>query len=221
MYVICRRSPIINHFLLLGAIKDETLWPLLIINAPTSYSKCVGVCSLFVGMLCICVPREIAVKRGCFTACGFCCIAIHHSFVSIKLSTLALSFLPSPYLHLGSPPCRYTLKITDSIHSIRPLKCLSLLCSPCLPIGGKTKQQQKAHRGRRKARLTGQMPMIQISPFVVVLLCVCMCVCTRDDHLFPLLVTKTVIAYNIHDRSHCKERCKQDGGLQLAFCVGA
>lgn len=25
------------------------------------------------------------------------CIAIHHSFVPIKLSTLALSFLPSPF----------------------------------------------------------------------------------------------------------------------------
>lgn len=72
------------------------------------------------------------------------CIAIRHSFVTIKLSTLALSFLPSPCLHLDSPPCRYTLKITDSIHSISPLKCLSFCAAVAVYRGETRKNRNKS-----------------------------------------------------------------------------
>lgn len=160
-FVICWSFVNFNHFLLLAPFRNKTVSQLCTILALTSYLKCVDVCRYFADD-CLCRGRQ---AERVFRCMWIDCFAIHHSFITINLSTLALCFLPSPCLHLGSPPCRYTLKIIDSIHSISPLKCLSF-CAAVAVYRGKNKTETKAHSVRCETRLTGQMPMIQISSSV-------------------------------------------------------
>lgn len=164
-FVICWSFVNFNHFLLLAPFRNKTVSQLCTILALTSYLKCVDVCRYFVDDC-----AEADRQRDCFAACGS----------TASPSTTAL--LPSicPLWH-----CAFSL-LPVSIWALHPAdthwKSLTLFTAsalwnvypfvqPWLSIGEKNKTETKAHSVRCETRLTGQMPMIQISSFVGV--CVC------------------------------------------------